>query len=91
MSNRVRAWLLLCASIPGSIASANRFSNGVVRQLLLCVSITIDPVSAFVLACQPISVLVENAGDGVDAYETPRRGRIKGAKNECECFPLTLT
>ena len=35
-----------------------------------------------------------HANAGVDAYETPRRGRIKGAtkaKSECVRFPLTLT
>ena len=57
----IRAWLLLCVSIPGSIVSVNRFSSCVVRQLLLCVSITVDPVSAFTLAYQPNYVLVENA------------------------------
>ena len=57
----VRARLLLCISIPGSVASANRFSSCVVRQLLLCVNITVDSASTFMLACQPNSVLVENA------------------------------
>ena len=34
-----------------------------------------------------------HANAGVDAYEIPRRGRIKGAtkaKSECVLFPLTL-
>ena len=58
---RVRAQLLLCVSIPGSIVSTNRFSSHVVRWLLLCVSITVDLASALALACQPNPVLVENA------------------------------
>ena len=52
------------------------------------------PVSAFALACQLNSVLVENVNAGVDAYETLQRGRIKGAtkaKSECVGFPLALT
>ena len=57
----VRAWLLLCISIPGSIASVNWFSSCVVRLLLLCASITIDHASAFALACQLNLVLVESA------------------------------
>ena len=35
-----------------------------------------------------------HANTGGDAYETPQRGRIKGAtktKSECECFLLMLT
>ena len=50
-----------CISIPINVASVNRFSSGIVRQLLLCISITIDLVSAFALACQLNLVLVENA------------------------------
>ena len=57
----IRARLLLCIHIPGSVASVNRFSSRVVRCPLLCIGITVDPVSAFVLACQPNSALVENA------------------------------
>ena len=93
----IRARLLLYVRIPSSIASANRFSSRVVRCLLLCVSITADSASAFTLACQPNPVLVENAehaNAGVDAYETPRHGHIKGAtkaNSERVRFPLTLT
>ena len=58
---KIRAWLLLRVSIPGSVALANRFSTYVVGWLLLCVIITVDPASVFELACQPNSVLVENA------------------------------
>ena len=57
----IRVQLLLCVGIPGSVVSANRFSSRVVRCLLLCVSITTHPASAFVFACQPNSVLVEKA------------------------------
>ena len=46
--------------IPGTVASTNRFSRCAARCLLLCVSITVDPASAFILACQPNVVLVEN-------------------------------
>ena len=55
----IRAQLLLCISIPDSVASANRFSSCIVRWLLLCASITIDPTSGF--TCEPKSVLVEKA------------------------------
>ena len=58
--NWVRALLLLCISIPGSVASVNRFSSCTVRYLLLCISITVDLASVFALACQLNLVLVEN-------------------------------
>ena len=89
-----RARLLLCISIPSSIASANRFSSCIVRWLLLCIRITVDPATAFVLAWQPYWLQMQmHANTGVDTYETPRHGHIKGvtkAQNECVRFPLTL-
>ena len=44
----LRARLLLCVSIRGSIVSANRFSNHVVRHLLLCGSISFGHVLEFI-------------------------------------------
>ena len=87
--SRLRARLLLCVSIPSSIASVNRLSSCVVRRLLLCVSMTVDPTSAFALACQPKYVSVENATQanaGVDAYATHQRERIKGATKAASPF-----
>ena len=78
---RLRARLLLCAGIRGSVASANRFSSRVVKCLLLCGCINFGHALAFTLTCRPNPILVENADTktGGDAYETPQCGRTKDA------------
>ena len=57
LTERLRAWLLLCISIRGSVALANWFSSHVV----LLSSISNGDALTFALTCRPIPVLVENA------------------------------